>query len=362
MSEHPYQGLPPEAFWRLAVVDTSASDVDPVIALPFTITAADRIATGGSCFAQHIARHLHANGFNFLITETAHPIASESIALTHNYGVYTARYGNIYTSRQLVQLFKRAYGVFRPLDDMWHRKDGRLVDPFRPQINPDGYLTAEEYRADRKRHFACVRQAFEECSVFVFTLGLTECWASRLDGSVYPLCPGVAGGAFDASQHHLVNLNAAAVEADMVEFIDLLRGVNRKARVILTVSPVPLIATATGNHVLVSTTYSKSVLRVACEGIASARPEVAYFPSYEIITGSYTRGRYFESDLRSVTESGVGHVMRLFLKHFANRPLTADAQLTSQCNNIADDHSKKMEDLVRVICDEEAIDQTATAL
>lgn len=29
---------------------------------------------------------------------------------------------------------------------------------------------------------------------------------------------------------------------------------------------------------------------------------VAYFPSYEIITGSYNRGRYYDDGLREVTE------------------------------------------------------------
>ena len=33
-----------------------------------------RIASAGSCFAQHIARHLRQTGFNFLVTETAHPM------------------------------------------------------------------------------------------------------------------------------------------------------------------------------------------------------------------------------------------------------------------------------------------------
>ena len=61
---------------------------------------------------------------------------------------------------------------------------------------------------------------------------------------------------------------------------------------ILTVSPVPLVATAAGKHVLVATTYSKSVLRVACEEVCQKAADVMYFPSYEIITGNYNRGSY----------------------------------------------------------------------
>ena len=42
---------------------------------------------------------------------------------------------------------------------------------------------------------------------------------------------------------------------------DLLRDYNENMRFILTVSPVPLVATAGSEHVLAATLYSKSVLR-----------------------------------------------------------------------------------------------------
>jgi len=40
--------------------------------------------------------------------------------------------------------------------------------------------------------------------------------------------------------------------------------------------------------------------------------------SFEIITGSYTRGAYFAGDLRSVTEAGVKHVMQVFMNSFTD--------------------------------------------
>ena len=80
---------------------------------------------------------------------------------------------------------------------------------------------------------------------------------------------------------------------------------NPRVKVILTVSPVPLVATAEEAHVLVATTLSKSVLRVAAEVVSARGRDVAYFPSYEIITGPQARGRYFAEDLRSVTDEGV---------------------------------------------------------
>jgi hypothetical protein len=140
----------------------------------------------------------------------------------------------------------------------------------------------------------------------------------------------------------------------MLAFIDALREVNPRARIILTVSPVPLAATAcAGQHVLAATTYSKSVLRAACGEIQEQRPLVAYMPSYEIITGSYARGRYFADDLRSVTEAGVSHVMRVFLQHFAGQaaPLPAAAPAPA----LADTHAGAMQQLVDTTCEEAAL-------
>jgi len=286
------------------------------------------------------------------------------LAQAYHYGTFSARYGNLYTTRQLLQLFERAYGRYAPADEAWPAGGGRWIDPYRPQIQPEGFLSRREFDVDRARHLAAVRRMFEELDVFVFTLGLTEAWCARSDGAVYPVCPGVSGGEFDPERHVFHNFSTAEVGADMLAFIDALRVVNPEARVILTVSPVPLIATAEERHVLVATSYSKSVLRVACEEVCRARSGVAYFPSYEIITGGYTRGAYFAADLRSVTEAGVEHVMRLFLRHCTSGgPLSAQhrAELPAASHSPAapDRHLAENARLTAVNCDEEALDRRA---
>jgi hypothetical protein len=134
---------------------------------------------------------------------------------------------------------------------------------------------------------------------------------------------------------------------DLESFIERLRSVNANAKMILTVSPVPLIATYEDRHVLVSTTLSKSVLRTAADELARKIPLVDYFPSYEIITGNYTYGKYFESDLRSINPDGVQHVMRLFFSHYVERSTLSslDDELVRECVEVGN-----------IICDEDAID------
>src|SRR5690606_5004505 len=115
-----------------------------------------------------------ASGFNYFVTEPGHPILSDGIRKAHNYGLFSARYGNIYTARQLLQLFHRAYGEFEPAEDVWIETDGAVLDPFRPTTQPGGYVSEAEMRADRRQHLAAVRHMFEQLDIFVFTLGLTE--------------------------------------------------------------------------------------------------------------------------------------------------------------------------------------------
>ena len=360
MTDHPYRNLPSHCFWRQAHNVNSIDEVDPVVAVPFRIDPSESVATAGSCFAQHIARHLSASGYNYMVTEEAHPLLPPEVARQHNYGIFTARYGNLYTARQLLQLFKRAYGLFKPADDMWVNEDDRFLDPYRPTIEPKGFGSRREFELDRERHFAAIRAAFEQMDVFIFTFGLTEAYVSLEDGAVYPICPGVAGGRFDPQKHVFKNFTAQEVTADFLEFIDLVRAGNPRVRFIITVSPVPLVATGEATKSVISATvYSKSVLRIACEEISKSRPDVAYFPSFEIVTGNYTRGQYFADDLRSVTEAGVAHVMKIFMKHFAVPPNEGRGffgKLRRRSAAVAEVETlKEVERALDLICEEELL-------
>jgi hypothetical protein len=238
---------------------------------------------------------------------------------------------------------------------VWQKGPKSFLDPFRPTTQPGGYISQEEMEADRAQHLRAVRKMFETLDVFVFTLGLTECWRSKADGAVFPICPGVEGGTFDPGRYEFYNQPVEDVISDLAAFRDGLKAVNPKAQIIFTVSPVPLVATAEpGAHVLSATTYSKSVLRVAAEAMRQRFDNVHYFPSYEIITGAFNRGGYYAADLRNVVEDGVAHVMRLFLAHATDG---AAARPSSSQRKRADDHLATARELIEVECDEVALDR-----
>ena len=113
-------------------------------------------------------------------------------------------------------------------------------------------------------------RAVGEASCLIFTLGLTEAWHERGTGVVYPVCPGTVRGSFDERPARVrqPRLRAGA-ERTCWPSLALAHGLNPGLRLLLTVSPVPLTATATGRHALTATTYSKSVLRAVAGQLAA---------------------------------------------------------------------------------------------
>jgi hypothetical protein len=189
----------------------------------------------------------------------------------------------------------------------------RFVDGFRPTVEPEGLDSAEEVLLHRDYHLERTSRMLMGADVFIFTLGLTEAWEDRATGRVFPVCPGVAGGIFDPDRYRFVNFHTAEVAADLAQIHDRLQRFNPQIELLLTVSPVPLTATATGEHVLTATAWSKAALRAAAGEFVAETPGTDYFPSFEIVTHPAAGGPWFEPNLRSVTAAGVARVMGIFL-------------------------------------------------
>ena len=310
--DNPYITLPANRFWKHAATDAAARRLDGLWTPKFPITAERKLITVGSCFAQHISRRLAAAGFAWLDSEPAPADLSAEAARAQGYGVFSFRTGNIYTPALLKQWVGLALGQITVPDEAFEG-DGRYYDPLRPTIPEAGYANAAGMLAARTRSLAAMRQALLDADIFVFTLGLTEAWR-HADGHVYPVCPGTVHGQFDPALHQFHNYSYDEIVRDLGETFDAIRRVNPRIRFLLTVSPVPLTATASDHHVLTATTYSKSVLRAAAGYLADCHDDVDYFPSYEIISSPLFQGAFFEPNMRSVREEGVSCVMAHFMR------------------------------------------------
>ncbi len=307
----PYQDNARRTFWRSAVSGRLPGTLENIHDPKFDISQSTRIATAGSCFAQHISRHLNAHGYQVLDVEPAPAGLSDINARRYGYATYSARYGNIYHIRQLLQLIQEAMGLRVPGDIAWS-KNGRYFDALRPSIEPQGLNSADQVMKHRRRHLQNVHELISSSDLLVFTLGLTEAWLHKETGTVFPTAPGTIAGDYDDRIFQFVNFTHRQLLNDLLEVQRLLRTVNPNIKILLTVSPVALAATATGQHVLVSTAYSKATLRSVAGEATNSSPDIDYFPSYEIVTGAVAGNVFLTENRREVTSDGVDCVMSYF--------------------------------------------------
>ncbi|MFG3585440.1 GSCFA domain-containing protein [Streptomyces sp. NPDC047990] len=328
---HPYESLPERSFWRTAVAERAAPAITDLWTPAFALDPDEPVLTAGSCFARHLGPALLLEGMNWYEAEPAPPGLTADEREARGYGRFSFRTGNIYTAATLRQWLGWAFEESAPPDEVWE-EDGRFHDPYRPSLEPGGHATPGAVRDARQRTLAAIRTAVSSAGCLIFTLGLTETWTDTVSGTVHPVCPGTVRGSFDAGRHVFHNATVAEVHRDLTEAVALARRANPALKILLTVSPVPLTATATGAHALVATTYSKSVLRAAAGQLAQELGHVDYFPSYEIITGHPFQGAFYEPNRRTVSEDGVAFVMRHFFEalHGRDRPNRPDVPRTAR--------------------------------
>lgn len=359
----PYEGLQERRFWKLAVQDFDIHTVSNIYRKKFPIDNL-RIATAGSCFAQEIARYLRKNGFTVLDKEPPPPGIALRGELSKSFGyeLYSARHGNIYTARQLLQLTKEALNLqFHDPDVVIWEKDGRYFDALRPNVEPSGLDSRNEVLLQRNDHIRRFKSVIDECGLFIFTLGLTEAWIHKKSGTVYPTAPGVIAGQYEKDIHEFRNFTFGEIYDDFKEFRSLVLGNNPSAKFLLTVSPVPLTATYEDAHVLVSTVRSKSVLRAVAGQMYDEFPDVDYFPSFELFSTPFLGKPMFKANKRTVHPDGVGAVMKLFLREHLqaidNTGNNADSSGPGNSNPIPRDSTEK--DSEDAVCEEALLEAFA---
>lgn len=153
-------------------------------------------------------------------------------------------------------------------------------------------------------------------------------WVHKESGTVFPTAPGTLAGEFDDTLCEFQNAQSGQLIREFNQFQAVLKKIRggKPFKVLLTVSPVPLTATASGQHVLLSTVYSKSTLRSVAGQLSSSQAHIDYFPSYEIVSNPRMHSTSFFENLRSVRDETVERVMRHF---FTEHPVLKTDELKS---------------------------------
>jgi GSCFA family len=164
---------------------------------------------------------------------------------------------------------------------------------------------------------ATYEQHFREAGAFVFTLGLAEVWSDRENGRVF--WRGVPEEIYDTARHEFRITTVAENEENIRELVRLLHAVNPAAPIVLTLSPVPLLATFRDISCMTADCVSKSVLRVALDNVMVERPEnVYYWPSFELVrwAGSALDWRAWGDDARHADRYLVQCIVNEFVESF----------------------------------------------
>jgi GSCFA family protein len=282
----------------------------PEIEPKFRFRPEDKFYAIGSCFARGIE---HALAQRQISVESAAP---EFVKLQP-------------VNKEVTGLgFTNKYNTFSILNEIRWALDPKAVFPVEsivqvtestwsdPHTTPTLELVGLEKTLERRVLMQAVTKRVANCRVVIITLGLVEVWRD-LEVGVYTNSAPVRLVQKNQPERYEFHVTSFAQNWANLEAIYALlsRYGHPDLQIVITVSPVPLMATLSPMDVVVANTYGKSLLRAVAQEWAAAHANVDYFPSYEIVQNS-ERAAVWECDLRHVRSHGVQHITDLFLKKY----------------------------------------------
>lgn len=257
-----------------------------------------RIVSLGSCFARNIALELMRRKFNYIVTELP-------------FSEFSAHWGQVFNTACIRQIFEYTFSdKWNPICRWWS-KDGKVQDPFRRNILYDRETAADEF----EKHKKASSLALKNTDIVILTLGLIETWRDKRDGMTYYRVP--SPSVFDEKIHEFHVQPFEECVHDLNEVRKILADNNKDAKLIVSVSPVPLFATFRKDADVVSAnTFSKATLRVAAEYFCRQHDNSFYFPSFEIVTQLLPNP--WEADGRHVTVPAIVEIINTFIDYFSS--------------------------------------------
>lgn len=280
----------------------------------------DVFFTMGSCFAEEIRSALTQR--DIICVPDYAKIRFDSLAATLD-DLPRANHLNFYNTFTVKQQLEQLLGLWeQEPDDFWtlNRISPDRPVPWTPPIYQDPYrrlvqaITPEILQAVLRSINAEMRVGFDAATAFIFTFGMTEVFINKQSGKVAAQKPlyGGAGGEKETTLHissfeeNLTNVRA---------IVDLIQERKPAAKIIVSVSPVPLARTFQDQDVVTVSMEGKSILRAALGQICRERNNVFYLPSYEFVTSlGYNDG--YREDMRHVQKSVIAQIVDAFFQAF----------------------------------------------
>ncbi|MEM7525068.1 MAG: GSCFA domain-containing protein [Pseudomonadota bacterium] len=245
------------------------------------IDAGTQVTAFGSCFAANISNWLTKRSYNVLNKAED---AGKSYVVACGEGMVN--------SFVILQQFEWAWEGKVFDQDLWHGYD----------------TTAYGYDPEVQ---AQTKKMFDETDVFILTFGLSEIWYDEPTGNVFWRT--IPKDAYDPERHKFRVSSVEENKDNMRKIYNLIRKHRPDAKVIFTLSPIPLQATFRDNSCMTSNAVSKGVLRIAIDEIyRELRDEgvLHYWPSYELVTDAFSQP--YKHDRRHPEDKVLDYIMMLF--------------------------------------------------
>lgn len=245
------------------------------------IAPGTKVTAFGSCFAANITRHLSKIGFD--------------TSKDRDPDIYISRIGDgLVNVHALSGQFEWALENKEPPAGLWQGYD------------------AADYGFDESVRLR-TRDLFLATEFFIVTLGLSEIWYDEPTGGVF--WRAVPARKFDAGRHKFRVSSFAESKQHVALMYRLIREHVPNAKVLFTLSPIPLAATFRPVSCLTANAVSKAILRAALdefvrENEADLNTRLFYFPSYEFVNELFPAR--FRADNRHPHDVIIHAIMKTF--------------------------------------------------
>ena len=274
----------------------------PKLRPKFSIDLPSKVFTIGSCFARNIEEALLEYDIDMPTRKFAAP-ASEWPGRPN--GLL-----NEYNPGSILQRVQSAIKGLEFSEDTIVPTGQGTVDLLLPGA---GKPTTLERARQRREEIASVYQELCHCDCIIITLGLVEAWWDKTANCFLNQMPSIRLIKAFPHRFDFVRLGVPDVQMMLRTTVELLlsQGVNK---ILLTVSPVPLLATFTPTDGIIANSLSKSVLRVCADDLQQRYEQVDYFPSFEIVNSGGLAS--FEDDNRHVNNALVRQITHYMLESY----------------------------------------------
>ena len=255
-----------------------------------------KMAAMGTCFAEEISKFLSNKKLNYIKKET-------------NVFNFSANWGRVYTTSNLHQIVKYSNDINSEI--FVEQNEKGFFEPIRDHVC--GYFkTEKELLENIKNHRKISNEILKEVDVLFITLGQTEVWYDNQKKFFWGNTP-----SYDIlkknknDRHTSKELSFEENYFFLKESINLLKKINSKIKIIITLSPVPAKATFKKSNIIIKSFSGKALLKCVIDKILNEyKNEILYFPSFEMVICDNLVN--FQEDNRHVSQSKIDEIFSNF--------------------------------------------------